>query len=226
MFGFEMNNFILLVALAGTLQAAPKIEVVGQNAVDLKTYPANETKTATFTIKNSGDEPLVIKALRKNCGCFRLSCDKKSLKPDESVEVKVDVLAYGIYKSYGKNVFVYTNDPKQRVTKLLVSGNAEPLAEVMPKDKLFVGTVGKDRELTREFVIKPFGKKKFQLKDPVVESSHPLKATLTEDDGVYRLKVAYEANRKLGRFKSTVKLPVLEPQGWKPFEVTLYGRVK
>ncbi len=177
-----MKNFILLVALAGTLQATPMIEVVGKASVDLKTYPANETKTATFTIKNSGDEVLEIKALRKSCGCFRIACDKKKLKPDESAEVKVDVLAYGIYKSFGKNVFVYTNDPKQRVTKLLVSGNAEPLAEVIPKDKLFVGTVGTDSKLIREFVIKPFGKKKLQLKDPVVESSHGVKATLTEDD--------------------------------------------
>ncbi len=221
-----MKIFILLVALAGTLQASPKIEVVGKAAVDLKTYPANETKKASFTIKNSGDEPLEIKALRKNCSCFKLSCDKKSLKPDESAEVKVDVLAYGIYKSFGKNVFVYTNDPKQRVTKLLVSGNAEPLAEVMPKDKLFVGTVGTDSELTREFVIKPFGKKKLHLKDPMVESSHGVKATLTEDKGVYRLKIAYEANRKPGRFKSTVKLPVLDPNGWKPFAIILYGRVR
>ncbi len=215
----------LLTAIAGVLHASPQINVVSKDAVDFGKYSANETKTAVFTIKNSGDEVLEIKALRKTCGCFRPFCDKKELKPDESAKVKVDVQAYGIYKSYSKFVFVHTNDKKNPVQKLRVSGNAEPLAEVLPQNKLFIGSASAGQELVREFVIKPFGKKKFQLKDPVVESTHTLKATISEEKGVYRLKVVYDSNRKPGRFKSTVKLPVAEPQGWSRLKSFFMGEL-
>ena len=84
----------------GCLSAASKLEVVSSESVDFGKYSANQTQTASFTIKNSGDEVLKIKSIRKTCGCFKPSSDRMELKPNESATVKVEVEAYGIYKLY------------------------------------------------------------------------------------------------------------------------------
>ena len=84
----------------GCLLAASKLEVVGSDSVDFGKYQANQTKTASFTIKNSGDEVLKIKSIRKTCGCFKPSSDKMVLKPNELATLKVEVEAYGIYSEF------------------------------------------------------------------------------------------------------------------------------
>ena len=206
--------------------AAPGLEVCGSDSVNFGKYSANQTKTASFTIKNSGDDVLKIKSIRKTCGCFKPSSDKMVLKPGESATVKVNVEAYGIYKSYSKFVFVNSNDSKNPIQKLRVSGNAEPLVQILPQDKMFIGTISNTQEVVREFLIKPFGKNSIKLKEPKVQSTHALKATIKEDNGSYKVKVVYDKNRKEGRIKSIIKLPVEEPKGWKDLELTLYGRMK
>ncbi len=219
-------NCLIIFMMSLVVFAAPKLEMVGSDSVDFGKYSANQTKTATFTIKNSGDEVLKIKSIRKTCGCFKPSSDKMELKPNESAIIKVDVEAYGIYKSYSKFVFVNSNDPKNPIQKLRVSGNAEPLVEILPQDKVFVGNISKDQGVVREFLIKPFGKNSVKLQEPKVQSTHELKASITEENGSYRIKVVYDKSRKAGRIKSTIKVPVEEPKGWKNLELTLYGRAK
>lgn len=220
-----MIKYLLILFSLG-VYASPELCIIGSDSVDFGKYSANQTKTATFTIKNSGDELLQIKAIRKTCGCFKPSSDKKELKPNESATIKVDVEAYGIYKSYSKFVFVHTNDSENPIQKLRISGNAEPLVEILPQNKVFIGNATADQELAREFVIKPFGKKPLKLKEPVVNSTHDLKISLIEEKGVYKLKVVYDESRKVGRVKSTIKIPVEKPEGWKDLEIVLYGRVR
>jgi len=215
---FFFGTFILF--------ADPELEVIGSDSFHFDKYPANQDKIASFTIKNSGDETLKIKSIRKTCGCFKPSSNKMELPPNESATIKVEVEAYGIYKSYSKFVFVYSNDPKNPIQKLRVSGNADPLVEVLPQDKVFIGNVSKEQDVVREFLIKPFGKNSVKLKEPKVQSTHELKASITEENGSYRIKVVYDKSRKAGRIKSTIKIPVEEPKGWKDLELTLYGRAK
>jgi len=206
--------------------ASPKLEMVGSDSVNFGKHSANQTKTATFTIKNGGDEALKIKSIRKTCGCFKPSTDKMELKPNEFATIKVEVEAYGIYKSYSKFVFVNSNDSKNPIQKLRISGNAEPLVDILPQDKVFIGNVSKDQDVVREFLIKPFGKNSVKLQEPKVQSTHELKASITEENGSYRIKVVYDKSRKAGRIKSTIKIPEEEPKGWKDLELTLYGRVR
>lgn len=206
--------------------ASPKLEIVGACSFNFGKYPAKETKTATFTIKNSGDQVLKVKSIRKTCGCFKPSVEKKELKANESTKIKVAVEAYGIYKSFSKFVFVTTNEPKSSITKLRISGNSEPVATIYPQDKIHLGTVSKDQSLIKEFVIKPYGKNKLKLGEIKVNSTHGVKTTLAEEKENYKLTVEYDKNRKLGRIKTTIRIPVVEPKGWRDLEIVLYGRVK
>jgi len=78
-----------------------------------------------FTIKNDGDEPLVIKRIKTSCGCTASSTTRDTIAPGETGEIKV------IYKTrnrpgpFHQKVLVLTNDPAQAETMLTIRGEVE-----------------------------------------------------------------------------------------------------
>ncbi len=209
-----------------TVHSAPRLEVVGPDAVDLKTYPANKTKTTFFTIKNSGNEVLKIIKVRTACTCVATSFKNNTLQPGESTKIKVDVLAYEVYKNYSMGVFVHTNDPENSIHKLLVSGNAEPIADIQPQDSIFLGAVKPGNELKEEFIVKAFGKEVLKLQSQAIKikSTHKMKTKIISETNAYRVIVTYDKDRAPGLIKSEIRIPVIEPKGWKPVKITILGR--
>lgn len=65
------------------------IATVGQSAIKLGAIHLGETKTAIFSIKNSGDKPLVIKEVGTTCGCATTSFDKQPAQQGESLSITV-----------------------------------------------------------------------------------------------------------------------------------------
>lgn len=62
-----------------------------QSEMDLGTFSQSETKKVTFTIKNTGDNPLVILDISTTCGCAVATFDKQPAKPGETLQVAVEM---------------------------------------------------------------------------------------------------------------------------------------
>lgn len=63
--------------------------VAEQSVMDMGTFSKSETKKVIFTIKNTGENPLVILDISTTCGCAATSYDKEPAKPGETLRVEV-----------------------------------------------------------------------------------------------------------------------------------------
>ncbi len=144
---------IILFFIPEILISAPQIRVIGDKKIDLGKYPAKEKKEIIYIIKNSGDELLKIKNIRKTCGCAEATTEKTELKPNETTKLKAVILANSIYGSYSKNIYIESNDPKNKILELNVQGDAYPLFIVKPKDKIYAGRLKLGNTWEQSFLI-------------------------------------------------------------------------
>ena len=90
---------------------------------DMGSFYWREERMAEFTLKNTGDIPLVIHAVNTSCGCTRAEYDAKPARPGESIVLRVT------YKAdnpghFRKLVTVYCNT-EEGMLRLMVTGEAE-----------------------------------------------------------------------------------------------------
>ena len=90
--------------------------------ISMGDFPWQEEQTAVFTLKNTGDKPLVIQDAVTSCGCLHVSFTQQPVLPGNEAEVhatyKADNPGY-----FNKSITVYTNAGDAPM-KLRVRGNA------------------------------------------------------------------------------------------------------
>ena len=90
--------------------------------ISMGDFPWQEEQTAVFTLKNTGDKPLVIQDAVTSCGCLHVSFTQQPVLPGDEAEVhatyKADNPGY-----FSKSITVYTNAGDAPM-KLRVRGNA------------------------------------------------------------------------------------------------------
>lgn len=62
-----------------------------QPEIDFGSFSKSDIKKATFTIKNTGNHPLVIVDVSTTCGCTAATYDKQPAKPGESLQVGIEM---------------------------------------------------------------------------------------------------------------------------------------
>jgi len=205
--------------LANALAAAPAL-TADRAAIDFGAYSANLAKQHAFVLKNTGDQVLKIIQIRKTCGCSEAKIDRTELPPGATASLGVTIKAGSIAGPYSKNLFVESNDPKQRFLMLLLNGNAVPLVTVKPQDKIYVGTMPVRHPWTQEFELQT-------TQDNVVfgpVAGKDAEAALTPIDR-RRFKLTVQlASIKPGAFMLQVLVPVKAPAGWPPVEILISGR--
>ncbi len=65
-------------------------------------------QTATFTLTNEADIPLILKKVKGSCGCTATSYDKEPIAPGVATQIKAEYNAKNLGK-FSKTVTVYTN---------------------------------------------------------------------------------------------------------------------
>ncbi|MDH6344313.1 hypothetical protein M2480_002798 [Parabacteroides sp. PFB2-12] len=60
-----------------------------QTEINLGSFAKSESKTVVFTLRNTGEKPLVIMDTATTCGCTSPSFDKHPAQPGETLQVKV-----------------------------------------------------------------------------------------------------------------------------------------
>ncbi|TDX84351.1 DUF1573 domain-containing protein [Epilithonimonas xixisoli] len=80
-----------------------------------------------FTVKNTGDKPLILTEVKPSCGCTTPEWSKDPILPGKETKIKVGYNT-GIKGPFNKLIEVYSNDPANNRSVIYIKGNVEDLA--------------------------------------------------------------------------------------------------
>jgi len=146
---------VLLLALLGCLTVlpawaeSPKIDVE-QTDFDFGQIFQGEIVEHTFRFQNAGDEPLIIDRVRSSCGCTAALLSTKIIAAGDVAELKATFDSTRFNGAVVKTIYLYSNDPLQKVTELHLRGTVKQEIVMSPSrldlQNLVVGA-------TREFAV-------------------------------------------------------------------------
>jgi hypothetical protein len=130
-------SVILVIYLQNKPKTPPKM-VLSETEWDFGVVKSNEKPTHLFTIKNEGDEDLLIEKVRASCGCVKTSISTKRIKSGKSVELKVIFDTTGYTGKVGKDIFITSNDfqePEKRIhLSVEVEHQPTPILNLSPTE--------------------------------------------------------------------------------------------
>ena len=103
------------------LASAPVFKLES-NTVDFGTVRQNSSADVEFFFTNEGKSDLVIRHVKSGCGCTALMPTENVIKPGMKGSVKAKFNSGGYKGQIYKNIFVYTNDPKNSEVMLMIKG--------------------------------------------------------------------------------------------------------
>ena len=103
------------------LANAPVLKL-DSNTVNFGKIKQNATADVEFLFTNQGKSDLVIRHVKSGCGCTALMPTENVIKPGARGSIKAKFSSGGYKGQIYKNVFVYTNDPKNSEVMLMIKG--------------------------------------------------------------------------------------------------------
>jgi len=77
--------------------------------VDFGELNEGEKVIHTFTIKNTGETPLIISRINNGCTCTKVMYDKKPVKSGEELKMDIEFDSSTRYGKQYKNIYIYAN---------------------------------------------------------------------------------------------------------------------
>lgn len=141
---------LMLLAFAVAAFAGPKLEFVGGPTFDWGVVNAGSKPAplkGTATIKNAGDETLIITRVKPTCGCTTAPLSKDTLQPNETATLDI-TLKVSHSGSVTKTIKIYANDVEEKKPHYYrLKAKIEMDVEVAPRYMVFgqmeVGREGK-----------------------------------------------------------------------------------
>jgi hypothetical protein len=103
------------------LASAPVFKL-DSNTVSFGTIKQNASADVEFSFTNTGKSDLVIRHVKSGCGCTALMPTENVIKPGARGSIKAKFNSGGYKGQIYKNIFVYTNDPKNSEVMLMLKG--------------------------------------------------------------------------------------------------------
>ncbi len=118
----------------GNITDATKVPRIRLDKVnhDFGKINQNTRNTASFTITNDGDAPLIIRKTKASCGCTASRPKKTNLAPGESTTIDVTYSSGTKKGKQRQNVTIISNDPASSVNRINIS--ADILDPAAPED--------------------------------------------------------------------------------------------
>lgn len=167
-------------------RAAPEI-AFDRTTHEFGTRRSVETVRTTFTVRNTGDDPLEIVNVKTSCGCTAASLDKQTIQPRESVPLNVSFSLRGRSGPQHKTVTVFSNDPEEPVSRLVLRGTIVEAPSWTPGTINF-GRLGPEERASRNAVLSGFGEMP-SVKNVKVDSKAFRAQWVTDHDGQGHLRV-------------------------------------
>lgn len=125
---------IILLFSFSLLSAQPIIEVEGGTTYNWgKVKPEDSPLKAEITIKNIGNEELVISKVRPTCGCTTAPLDKDSLSAGEETKLHISLRIGGNTGPIAKQIRIHSNDPKKSTEIITLKADVVRPISVSPK---------------------------------------------------------------------------------------------
>ena len=80
---------------------------------------------ATFTFKNTGNQPLVLNQVMASCGCTDVKYDKKPIAPGQSGKIEVSYDGANKFPGYVKKNITVRSNAKNEMVRLYIEGEME-----------------------------------------------------------------------------------------------------
>lgn len=157
--GYTVTAFFLLFPASAL--AAPEIAIEHPH-YNFGTIVQGTKVNHTFTLKNAGDTPLLIKQVKPSCGCTAATVSSTTIAPGGKGEIRASFDSKNFYGSVNKGIAVESNDPKMPVSNLSLKGTIIEELEVNPKQLNF-GRVKTETSKGLDFTIDNKGKKPVKI---------------------------------------------------------------
>lgn len=118
-------SVVLVIYLQQNKPKTPPKMLLSEVEWDFGVVKPNEKPTKVFTIKNEGDEDLLIEKARASCGCVKTAISNKRIKSGKSAELKVTFDTTGYDGKVGKDIFITSNDFQEPEKRMHVSVEIE-----------------------------------------------------------------------------------------------------
>lgn len=106
---------------AQELASAPVFKL-DTNTVDFGKIKQNSSADVEYFFTNQGKSDLIIRHVKAGCGCTALMPTENVIKPGARGSIKAKFNSGGYKGQIYKNIFVYTNDPKNSEVMLMIKG--------------------------------------------------------------------------------------------------------
>ena len=100
-----------------------------KTTVDYGTVKNGADGHRMFTVKNSGDKPLIISKVVASCGCTTPEWSQDPIMPGKTAQIKVGYNTT-IVGPFMKNIEVMSNDPVNSRSVISINGTVEPVVAV------------------------------------------------------------------------------------------------
>ncbi len=174
--------FLFLLFFNSNLMAAevPKAEIESDAYTFEEVLEGTLVKHA-YTIRNTGQAPLVIKSVQTSCGCTTAK-RPETIAPGASDDIVVqgNTTGYGGHR-FQKTITVVTNDPKQERILLKLDGPVAQFAQISPKRISLRGTA--ENDISGQSVI-------------TLEPKYPFKILSAEPDKNLKGKIEVKVEQK------------------------------
>ncbi len=152
---------ILLITWVTAAMAAPEM-AVDQPAFDFGSIYQGKKAEHIFTIRNSGDSPLVIKSVRPSCGCTAASITTSVIPPGKAGGIKSSFDSTNFTGAVKKTIEVNTNDFRSPTSTLTLQGMVIEEILINPK-QLSLGKVKVNETARASLVVTNKGNKPLKL---------------------------------------------------------------
>lgn len=136
------GRYVLVLLLGAGASAQPviaqdrsagRLVVEGADTAMIGDFTAGQSQTVQFRLRNSGIQPVAIKAISKSCDCADAEMSTNLVAAGETVEITLRTLAGRLVGPFSKSVYVITTsadpDPQSRAVQLTFVGRGIEAAD-------------------------------------------------------------------------------------------------
>lgn len=177
---------MLLLLVAGSLAMANgPVLTFERKAIDLGNIEVGTKAIALFHFKNTGNSPLVIKAVKPGCGCTTAELKKKNYAPGESGTIKIVFNSRDYNGKVTKGTKVYSNSVGHNVVNIqfeaMVISDLKPETTTIRFQDVVAGKTYHRKIAVENSMEKPLEINGCQLKgNPQIYENFPIKVNLTK----------------------------------------------
>ncbi|MBP0612504.1 DUF1573 domain-containing protein [Chryseobacterium sp. cx-311] len=146
-----MKKLFAGFAILGTVAFASAQTITFDNTVlDYGTVKPGADGNRVFTVKNTGDKPLIISSVKPSCGCTTPDFSKEPILPGKTGQIKVHYDTKNLGATQ-KLIEVFSNDPENQRSVIHIKVNVDPNA---PEPKVLTEAELKKAEAEKNAALK------------------------------------------------------------------------